>query len=279
MADSITTRTLIARVRNMLHEKLPEFFLAATTSAAGTTTTFKISSSIGNDYFNDEGMEVAIIDGNNAGLRGEIVDWITGSPGTGTVLSAFPFAIDTNVQIQIGPRGFFSDQDFPAWFMAAADYVFRRIMPDKLTEYLTAFAVSGTPVYGQPYGTAAMPADRIGNPTKVWIDNRIATKLGEDETEVFQSGVMIDRAWVMKDSANINFKPRPETSAEIKFQYIPRPQTFSLNTTVDWPRKTYQAILNYVAAKGFEKRERADLVDMYMKLAEGEIAGINTATE
>lgn len=277
MADSTTTKSLITQARTLLHENLKEFFLETTTDGTGTTTTVEISSSIGNDYFNDNNMEVLITSGNNIGMRGEIIDWVQ-STGTITVLEAFPFVVASGVTVQIGPKGFFRDWDFEAWFNDAADFVFRRIAYDKLTEYQAIASAVGTPVSGVNYGEATLPATRLGVPAVVWVDDRIAGKFDLDETEIFQSGVMVDRGWMVADSDSIFFKPKPDTTATIKFGYIPRPETFALNdSAVDWPRKTIPAILRHVCATGYFKRERLDLFDVAMKDVETFIASINGA--
>lgn len=262
MPASTATKSLVKQARTLLHENLQEYFLETTTTGAGTTTTLIISSSIGNDYFNNNAMEILITSGSNAGLRADIVDWVQ-STGTITVADddAFPFTVATAVSVQIGQKGFFSDQDFEPWFNDGADSVFRAINPEKLVEYQEVNTQTGNPVSGQNYGTAPLPSDYLHLPSAVWIDNRLAAPLAPDETEVFETGAMIDRCWLVEDQDNIKFKPKPETTAEVKYRYVPRPQTFAMgaSTTVDWPLLTIAPIIRYVVAQGYFKRERADL--------------------
>lgn len=267
MPASTATKSLVKQARTLLHENLQEYFLETTTIGAGTATTLKISSSITDDYFNNNAMEVLIVSGNNAGLRADIVDWVQ-STGLITVADddAFPFTVDAAVSIQIGQKGFFSDQDFEPWFNDGADQVFRGINPEKLVEYQEVDSQTGSPVSGQNYGTAPLPSDYLHIPRSVWIDNRIAAPLAPDETEVFETGAMIDRCWLVEDMDTIKFKPKPETTATVKYSYIPRPATFyvSASLTVDWPLLTIAPILRYVVAQGYFKRERVDLYQVAM---------------
>ena len=262
MPASTATKSLVKQARTLLHENLQEYFLETTTTGAGSTTTLVITSSIANDYFNNNAMEVLIVSGSNVGLRADIVDWVQ-STGVITVADddAFPFTVATAVSIQIGQKGFFSDQDFEPWFNDGADAVFRAINPEKLVEYQEVNEQVGSPVSGQNYGTAPLPSDYLHVPSAVWIDNRISAPLAADETEVFETGAMIDRCWLVEDQDNIKFKPKPETTATVKYRYIPRPATFyvSATLTVDWPLLTIAPIIRYVVAQGYFKRERVDL--------------------
>ncbi len=272
MADSTTVADLIRRVRNHLHEQLNDYFLQTTLAAAGTTTTFKPSGSVGANYFSNNSMEVVFVDGANTGLRGQIVSW---DGTTATLLEALPFATEAGKIVQIGQKGFFSDHDLIYFLNDAANLVFRSILPGKLSEYQKSAEQSGTPVSGKTYGTVTHPTDLIGRPARIWIDGREATILNDDEIEVLNRGALIDRAFLFVDGTTGYFKPRPDTDAAIRYRYVAKPQTAVLGSSVDWPIKTLPAIAHVAASAGYGKRERPDMVTTHFDLGMTQVKAIN----
>lgn len=276
MADTTTVADLIKRVRNHLHEQLNDYFLQTTLTAAGTTTTFKPSGSVGTNYFSDQNMEVVFVDGVNAGLRGQIVSW---DGTTATLLEALPFATEVDKVVQIGQKGFFSDHDLIYFLNDAANFVFRAIVAARLSEYQKSASQSGTPVSGENYGQVTHPTDLIGRPARIWIDGREAAILNDDELEILVRGILIDRAFLLVDSTTGYFKPKPDTTATVRYRYVARPQSAVINSSVDWPMKTLAAIVHKATSAGYAKRERPDMVTTHLNLAMAQIKAINENLE
>lgn len=269
---SITTANFLKAVREQLHEELGGFYTSGSCSSAGTASTFIAALGGGDDFYNDKIFEIT--SGASAGRTFKIVDWVD-STNTGTLLNAAETAIGAGTEFTIYDAGFFSDAELVRLANYAARVVFRMIRPEHFTEYLKSASVTGTPVSGTQYGSFTLPSDRRGHMINFRIDDRPAGELGRDEFDRFNNDVWLDRAVMIYTSTTGYFKPKPEATSTITFQYIPIPQTMVLNSSVDWPDKIVQAVILRVLMSCLMKKERVDLMTQYAGLLKAEIDILN----
>lgn len=270
---AITTFNFLKALREQLHEDLGGFYVASSCTANGTTSTF-IDSGLGggDDFYNDKMFEFT--SGANAGKAIRIVDWVD-STNTGTLLASVETAIAINTNYSIYEAGFFSDTELVRLANYSARQVFRMVRPEHLTEYLKSASATGNPVSGTQYGSVTLPSDRRGHMINFRIDDRPAAVLERGEFDRFNNDVFLDRAVLIYTGNTAYFKPKPEATATITFQYIPPPQNMVLNASVDWPEKIIQAVILRTLVSCWMKKERGDLADRDMALLKAEIDVLN----
>lgn len=269
----ITTFNFLKALREQLHEELGGYYVTGATTSNGTVSTF-IDSGLGggDDFYNDKMFEFT--GGANAGKAIRIVDWVD-STNTGTLLNSVETAIASGTNYSIYEAGFFSDTELVRLVNYAARQVFKMIRPDHFTEYLKSASATGNPVSGTQYGSVTLPSDRRGHMIKFRIDGRPAAVLERGEFDRFNNDVFLDRAILIHTSDTAYFKPKPETTSTITFQYIPVPDNMVLNSSVDWPEKIIQAVILRTLVSCWMKKERGDLADRDMALLKAEIDVMN----
>jgi len=272
---SITTANFLKAVREQLHEELGGFYKVGSCTSNGTTSTFICSSlGAGDDFYNGKIFEFT--NGSNSGKQIKIADWVD-STNTGTLLEPVDATIVSGTTFAIYDAGFYSDQELVRLANYAARNVFKMIREEHLTEYLTYGTAGGLPSVGEQYGYFTLPSDRRGQAINFRIDSRPAALLGRGEFERFYRDVFLDRAVLVYNGTTAYFKPKPDTTATITFQYIPMPQTMVLDGSVDWPDKIINAIILRVLISCWLKKERPDLVQAYQALLKQEIDVLNSS--
>lgn len=257
----MTTKQMMQRVRAAWHEQLQGFYIAGTTTSAGSVTTFVASalSPLADDFLNEK--EIIITSGDNAGVRRKIADWVS-STFTGTLLEQFPYTVGSGVTFEIGEAGFWSDQDIVAWLNDGAYQAIQLLANEALWDYLKSASTAGAEVASQNYGRATMPSDCVKPPFSVWINGRTAKILNPDQKTRFDRDDYIGEAILLEGrpvSGNVQILYKPADPATVLFQYAPAPEAFDFDTQTTLPARLHPILIDWAIKRGWEAKERLDL--------------------
>lgn len=257
----MTTREMIAAVRASLHEQTLAFYVAGTTTSAGSVSTFICSalSGLANDFLNEK--EVKFTSGANDGVRRRIADWVQ-STQTATLRDQAPYTVASGVTFEVGESGFFSDQDILVWLNAASAQVIQFASDGALWDYLKTATTSGSQVTGKSYSRSAIPSDMAKLPVSVLVEDRTARILSSKARTRFIDDTYLGECVFFEgaeDDAATTVLYKPNQNATLTWQYVPTPDTITFTVNCNLPTRFHHAVVAWAIYEAWKSKERFDL--------------------
>ncbi len=273
----MTSQEMLRRWRSDLNEVLGGYFATGITTSiggGGGDTFFTTSlSSVVDDALN--GLELYIVDGDNAGLRREIVDWVQ-TTNKGTLLEAFPYQIASGVSFIVGEKGVFSDQEGLAWLNAGAIEVVNRLSNRALHDFLKSATTVGT-ASGSGYGTASLPTDIHKAPFAVILGVNPARIYDYQEQMSFYND-----AWTTYKvlwNGNLAIRYKPDSSLTVSWKYCPKPTEITISVNCDLPERLHEAVVSYAVHKALMKKGMPAEANVVMRSFQEMINFLNSGAQ
>ncbi len=258
----MTTFEMVMRVFSAFAEETKSFLLQSTATGGSTTTIVDSSLSQGDDFFNE--MEVEIIEGDTKGERRIVTDFVS-SAGTITVDSPFSAAIASGDKYIIGHKGFWGISEVLEYLTDAVNDLKNELIDDVFFRNFASKTTSGYSVAGKNYGETTLPSDII-RPISVYINGqkariyRLEQARSFDRDPYISAAVLIGAVDIQTTGRTVHF--RPKGNVDIVWNYI-KESNVTVDSPSDLPSNLHPLIVDNAIARGFEKRQRADLSESY----------------
>ena len=268
----MNTENFIRRVRSAWQEISGGYYKnTATTSAgnAGGTTFICTAITAVDDFLNQK--ELVIAEGDALGQRRLISDWAN-MGNTGTLESTIGWQIATEIDIEVGEKGFWSDREILDWLNDAQDDVLNKLTDAALFKALTELvnlSISS--------GIATLPSDFV-RPKQdyVLIDGAVAPILAQDQYNKFlNSNFLVERAYFKDKSLYY----RPTNASAVELEYIEDIAEITGAATSVLDTELHPALADYAIHRGFLKSEQESLAGKHLTEYEKKILSYNQQHE
>lgn len=273
----MTIREMLASTRSGLKAGGQLRYKTGTTTdaaAADGTTLIATSFEGVDDAWNE--MEVKITSGTNEGERQQVGDWVN-STGTMTFVRPFTNFVNASVTFEVGEKGFISDHEFFDMFTESQLELRQLLRPEAFPADLEWIAVAGTA------GSATVPATVHESPqSMLFIDTAASgeydvTILPVDEKDRFRDdaflGSQLEDIVAIFEEGKIKYRPTDAGSFKIPQVPVFANVTFAAGSV--FPAYLHSLQVTYAIWRGWLKRERPDIAQVWRQSYLDLIATIN----